>query len=212
MKKIPNTSKYLKSLIAFDWWKVILASIAVSVLVYYAFYMKLSLKRYEQLQIFTTAEITDEKIINDLEEHLKDDGTLEVTIYTTDVESKYYEVQLDTNGFGNGDILILPASKVIDNERLVQNSLLFTDEFIYEMNQSSSSLEYLKYEEYTFAIKIYDKEDASYNENLHFNTWAAFDDTYYMMFAKKSPNLGKYGDKSKEEHSSAIKAAHYLLK
>ena len=211
MKKINNTSKYLKSVIAFDWWKYLIASLVISVLVYYAFHMKLSLKRYEQLQIFVTAEITDEKIIDDLKGHLEDKGIEEVVFITVDVDSNYFDVRLDTNGFGNGDILLLPSSKVVNNEHVVQNSHLFNDDFIDEIESSFAEAEFLMYEEYTYAVKIYDKDDANYGSSLNFKSWVSFDETYYMLFAKKSPNLGKYGVNSKEEHDAIIEAMKYLL-
>ena len=211
MKRISNTSKYLKSVIAFDWWKYLLASLAVSLVVYYAFYMKLSLKRYEQLQIFVTAEIIDEKIIGDLENHLENKGIQEVIIYTADAEGDYYDVQLDTNGFGNGDILLLPSSKVVDNEYIVQNTYLFNDDFINEIKSTFAEVEFLTYQEYIYAIKIFDKENEDYDKTLNFKSWVSFDETYFMLLAKKSPNLGKYGAGSKAEHDAAIEAVKYLL-
>ena len=211
MKKIKSSSKYIKSVIAFDWWKYLLLFLVSSILIYYAFYLKLSLKRYEEIRIFTTAEVVDERIIDELEDYLKDDGILEVTIYNADANSSYYDIQLETNGFGNGDILILPSSKTLDNEYLVQNSLLFNDKLISEFKEINPHIEFLQYETYTYAIKIYDINDETYNESLHFDEWVKLEETYYMMFVRNSPNLGEYGDKSENNHVSALKAAKYLL-
>lgn len=211
MKKIKSSSKYIKNVIAFDWWKYLLLFLATSILIYYAFYSKLSLKRYEQLQIFTTAEIIDEKIRDELEKELEDEGTLVVSFYNSDKNSKYYDIQLDTNGFVNSDILLLPASKVIDNENIIQNSQSINNELKNEILSVNSSIEFLTFEDITYALKVYDIDDSSYNTGLHFTDWAKFDETYYVLFSKKSPNLGKYGDKSKEENHSAIEAVKYLV-
>ena len=88
MKKIKNSPKYLKSLITYDWWKYLILFFVSSIVVYYAFHMKLSLKRYEQLGIFTTAYIKDEKIIDELEEELQEEGTKQVNIITAEKESR----------------------------------------------------------------------------------------------------------------------------
>ncbi len=212
MKKIKNSPKYLKSLITYDWWKYLILFFVSSIVVYYAFHMKLSLKRYEQLGIFTTAYIKDEKIIDELEEELQEEGTKQVNIITAEKESRYYDIQLDTNGIGGSDILILPSSKVIDATYILQNTLKFNDEFISELLDINSSLSFLTYEEYTYGIKIYDEEDEGYNSHFHFDSWIEFDETYYMFLVAKSVNLGKYGTKSKENHYSALEATKYLIK
>lgn len=211
MKRIRTTSKYIKSSISYDWWKYLLISIILCVLCFFSLSMKLKLRRYEQLQIFLTAEVSDTNIVDELQNEFKKEGIEEITLFTASETSSYLQIQLEVNGFGDSDLLLLPEDVLKDKEELIKTALLFNDEFVSNIKEQYPSSQIITYQNYSYALKIFDIDDNSYNSIFHFDKWLKLDKTYYLAIARNSQNIGKYGEKSSLEHDAAIKMMNYLL-
>lgn len=213
MDKIRTSKKQLKSLLSYDWWKFLIMAVLISIVSYYCFTLKHALKGYEQLTIFTSALVNDSSIMDEIKNETKDDGILNVSIIEAEEQDTYFEIKLETNGYGGSDVLILSES-FLNNENsfeVVRHSLIFNDDFKKEISTFAPLVEYKDYEENEFALKIYDKESTEYFANNIFSSWLSMDETYYLIFVRDSLNLGIYGSQSSSEHDACIKMVKYLF-
>ena len=193
MSKVYDAKTYVKTRLAYDWWKYVALIVVVCLLWYYAFYMTDRLKDTEKIQIFTSAEIVNFDIEKELEDEFSKQGIYDYFFYQASFENKNFEFALETQGFGNSDILIIPEEAL--TETMLAQCVVFDGELIKACKTA----------------KIYVKDDEEYNNGFSFSSWINPDRNYCMVLSKQSKNVGRLSSESKAENDKALSTYIYLL-
>lgn len=209
MSKVYDAKTYVKTRLAYDWWKYVALIVVVCLLWYYAFYMTDRLKDTEKIQIFTSAEIVNFDIEKELEDEFSKQGIYDYFFYQASFENKNFEFALETQGFGNSDILIIPEEAL--TEAMLAQCVVFDDEFINACKTVNEKVVFVQSEEKTYGIKIYVKDDDEYNNGFSFSSWMNPDRNYCMVLSKQSKNVGRLSSESKAENDKALSTYIYLL-
>lgn len=209
MSKIFSAKEYMKHRLGYDWWKYLIVVVLVCVLCYYAFYLADRLKPTEKIQIFTSAEITDFSIEKELEDTFADKGIYDYFFYQASFDNKYFDIALESQGFENSDILIVPEEAL--TAEILAMCAEFDSEFIDECTLANEGIRFVQNEGKTYGVKIYAKDDDQYNDRFSFLSWLNPDRDYCMVFSKKSKNVGRLSSESDDNNRCALDTYIYLL-
>lgn len=174
-------------------------------------------KDYEKISIFIEGfDLSDDTLSSDLEEHLKDDGVLrvDISLYSPidPLINSYY------TAFGEeADILFLVSSAVDSMftnypAGAKEDWISYSPSLINDLS-ITGMMDYYVYEDEAYGLKIYDKDDSSYNRNIDelgiFKT-DEFNEDVYIFLRKASPNFGSYSNEPIT--SNGIKSMNYILR
>ena len=170
---------------------------------------------HERFSIFFAAYgITEERGKEDIQELLKDDGIVEVNYYSYRNDDSRIGAYYQAFGYYS-EINILSEKDVKDMKETIKNVYIpLTNEF-KNAAEIPSIYQTYDYEDKPYALKIFDKDDESYNAKFNYSTWINFEtpnienENFYLLLSYRSPNFGEYGKRN--INTSAIKGLKYFL-
>lgn len=211
--KIKISKKMLVNHIKYDWWKYLITILLVSLVSYYATYLKNRLKRYELFQVFLPVEKLDDKYIEGSYHLIDGTDIQEITYYyMLPSEDAFYNA-IQTQGLGASDLMMLPESSV--SGAFFPYLSYFDDALINRCKSVFSEVEFLTFEgegkEITIGVKIHDKNNTEYNNKLKISKAFNFtlEQNYYFFIPTISENMGKYGKDSSRD--TGLKFLDYFL-
>ncbi len=199
--------KLFLSFLQYDWWKVIGVSLLVALTLGYGFNYKDKIKDEETLEIFVSASSKDLSFQDELYKKVEGDGFLAVHSLSLLPSDQQFNVLSSTYLSGISDIFLLTEDVISshkeylsyaqEGEGSVFDSIKAFPVSLYEGELGTNK-----------GIKIYDKDDASYNEGKKFSSWFSFDETAYLFVSSESTNAKT---KTKEGESLLWQAAYCFL-
>lgn len=210
MSKLPISKKQIKTSLSYDWYKYVLIIVLISTMWYFFFNLKDGIKPFETIQIFTTTEVKDRTITNELEEVYKDTHILDFKLYTCPKGSDYENYAIENQGLYNSDILIVEKEKC--EEALLYKCIEFDADLQNQCLSINPNIEFIKTEDDSIrGLYINKKDNDIYNSAFTLDDFFEFDDDYMISVPNLSFNGGKYSSKGKDEHDMAIVTLLYLL-
>jgi hypothetical protein len=210
-----------------SWGWLVLLLIALSYVVWYWPITTLDqIKSTEKINFFAeTYGYKENTLDEDLKTALKDDGVVEVNLYSYAPESGNLDKAYDAYG-ASSDFLVLPeddmavlfqdTAKTSVLAKFVPYSSALKSEVLQGISDDYS---YYSVNEQAYGLKIYDPADASYNlahpfsRLLEFSSGdPAFDakhGAYYLLLNAQTVNWGVYGGTGESAH--AVDALRYLV-
>ncbi len=180
-------NKLFLSFLQYDWWKIVGVALLSAALLGYGFNAKDKIKEEETLEIFVTGSSKDLSFQQDLYKKIEGSSILAVHCSCYSTSDSQYNLLASTNINGISDLFLLPES-VLDTHK---------EYFTYAKKGEGDSFDAIKKLPLAFyegelgankGIKVYDKEDASYNEGKSFSSWFAFEETTYLFVSSQSTN------------------------
>lgn len=213
MKLTPNKKSLLNYFMYYGWAIIVFGIVAFASLTLILSAVN-KIYDHQRFSIFFSAYgLKEERYKDELLEELKDDGVIEINYYDYPCDSSkvvtYYTVYGEKS-----DINILSETDIKDMQQYVADYFInITDPLISDLGLSNDYT-YYSYDEKAYAIKIFDKDDESYNDKFIYQEWIDFkkedlSDNFYILLRRNSINFGEYGDKNRT--TNAIKGLRYLI-
>ena len=176
------------------------AFIALLLVLFYVLYFSIFraiyyVPRTKKLNFFIASYgVKDYSIKKKLHSYLKDDGLLEVNFYDYLVSDArivdYYSAYSKSC-----DFFIFDETTLTDMKELVATTFMDLSNVSNDIPEMSE-YETFKYEGVDIGLKIFDKDDETYNNKYKYTSWIDFTyldntDNYYLLIYKKSPNFNK---------------------
>ena len=190
-------------------WLVIIASV-ISFSVYTLVISAINrIKENEKFSIFFAAfGLKEERYKNELLSYLKDDGVVQVNYYSYNYTDSNIGDYYTAYGYSS-EINILSESDLNEMGAGIKDTFILIDENVKNELQLNEKYAGYAYENEQFAIKIFDKDNDSYNEQYRYTEWINFTsdsvekENYYLLLSKFAPTYGEY---------SRVSVADYALK
>lgn len=182
-------NRLLRSYLQYDWWKIVGIFLVGSISLYSIFQSKDRLKDNEILDVFVTGEVLDysyqEKMFSSVENNVI--HAVNSTSYNQD-DIQYY--QLASSYLSSvSDLYLLPESVISNHKEYVSYSLpldIDTQNKIKAIDPSYSF--YIDSNDKARGIKVFDKEDKSFNESKNVSSYFSFKETTYLFISNNSTN------------------------
>ena len=185
-------SKLFLSFLQYDWWKIVGVVLLSAAVLGYGFNAKDKIKEEETLEIFVTGSSKDLSFQQDLYKKVEGSSILAVHCSCYSSSDSQYNLLASTNISGISDLFLLPESVLSTHKEY----------FTYAKAGEGDSFDSIKKLPVTFyegelgsnkGIKVYDKDDASYNEGKSFSSWFTFEETTYLFVSSESTNANSKG-------------------
>ena len=171
---------------------------------------------HERFSIFIAAYgIKEDRGKEEIKTLLKDDGIVEVNYYSYRNDDSRIGAYYDAFGYYS-EINILSEKDVKDMKETIKNVYIpFSDSL---KNTAEIPLNYEYYPAFDgkiYALKIYDKDNETYNTHFNYTDWINFKseknqtDNFYLLLSYRSPNFGEYGKRNM--NTSALKGLKYFI-
>ncbi len=203
--KVKN--KLFLSFLQYDWWKIAGVSLIVAAVLGFGYNYKDKAKDDETLEIFVSASTKDLSFQDDLHKKVEGDGILTVNCFSLLPSDLQFNVLASTYLSGISDLFLLGESVLSSHTEY----LAYTQEGTGEAFDSIKELPISLYDGDSGGkrgIKVYDKDNVSYNEGKKFSSWFSFEETTYLFVSSESSNADS---KTKEGKSLLWEAAYYFL-
>ena len=153
-------------------------------------------KPYEKIDMFIAAYgVNDRYYQNELIKELGKDGLIEVNIYDYPVNDKkiyeYYQAYGETS-----DFVILSEGDVSEMKEVIKDKFVSLDNLSTDC-PAINNYETYQYDSLSYGIKVFDKENETYNAKYDFTTHINFTSegkektNYYLLINKSSINFDK---------------------
>lgn len=175
------------SFLQYDWWKVAGVFLLSSLCVGYAFNQKDKLKDEEILDIFVIGKAKDLSFQEELYKKIEGKGILAIHSSCYSSSDSEFPSLASANLSGVSDFFLLSASVISVHEEYLA----------YAKDADVGTLDKLSPFPFSFldseigknrGIKVFDQNDASYNEGKKFSSWFDFEETTYLFISAKSTN------------------------
>lgn len=205
----PSKSKILNFFMFYGWSIIIFSLISFAGLTILLSRIN-RINDNQRFSIFFCAYgLKEERHKDELFEQLKDEGVLQVNYF--DYLLNDSKIVTYYSAYGEmSDINIMSERDITDMKEVIANHYLpLSNDLLNELGLDAKYARYA-YENTEYGIKIYDKEDASYNDNLSYQEWINFSndngdtDSFYILIRKNSVNFGK-------STTYGIKGLKYLI-
>ncbi|MCR4562035.1 MAG: hypothetical protein K5694_02375 [Bacilli bacterium] len=219
MKIRPNKRDIRDFFVSWGWLIVLLIGISVFAWAYSISLIN-QIKDFERINFFIESYgLKEHSFEADLRKKLEPDGVLEVNLYDYQPNDRNIGDYYDAFGTISDFIVVndkdlSDMSKDYKTTKIMNNYLPFTSTIKDEVIMDSS-FAYYAVGEADYALKIYDKDDKTYNSAYHFDDLITFEKegqtaySWYLMLNAKTVNFGKYNTNSKT--SNAVTALSYFL-
>lgn len=189
MKSLYANRRLWRNSLRYDWWKVVLAALVVSLAGGYAFYQKDRLKDDEVLEVFITGEAKDRAFGDALYRSVAAVSSIqEVSTLSYPLDTANYETILQGRFYSSSDLVFLPSSVLNSKSEYAAGAEKFSEGQIADVASISSSFSFYQDERGTLGVKIYDGEDASYNDKFAFSAELSFTETTFLFIVSSSGN------------------------
>ena len=182
-------NKLLLSFLQYDWWKIIGTALISGLVLGYCFSNSDELKENEVLEFFVEGSSNDLSFASSLYKEIEGNEILSVHISAYSPDNSQFALLASSNANGISDIFLLSEATLSSDKEY----------FAYAQKASSadcasiSALSYSFYREsagVSKGIKVFDKNDESYNKNKKISSWFSFSDTTYLFVSNVSSNAG----------------------
>ena len=213
MKLHPNKKTLLNYFMYYGWAIIVFAIVSFASLTLILSAVN-KIYDHQRFSIFFSAYgLKEERFKNELLDELKDDGVIEINYFDYPCNSDQIVTYYDVYG-EKSDINILSETDIKDMQQYVGDYFINITGYLKTELNLSNNYTYYSYDEKPYAIKIYDKDDNSYNDKFIYQEWINFSkgeltDNFYILLRRNSINFGEYGDKNKT--TNAIKGLRYLI-
>ena len=203
-------NRLLRSYLQYDWWKIVGVFLIGALTMGFLFQRKDNLKDNEILDIFVTGEVLDSSFQEKMFSEVKNDTihAIQITSYRQD-DTQYNQI---ANSFLSSvsDIYLLPESVLSSHKEYVSYSKILDEKAQEEIKGIDST--YTFYQDSTNktrGIKIFDKEDDSFNKNKQVSSFFDFEETTYLFISDNSTNRNSLSQKG---NSLLLEYAYSFLK
>ena len=193
MKFYRDISKSKSYFYYFGW--TILAFLGGFFLIFFLiFQARFYIRRNEKIEIFIAAHgLKDDSFATSMQKEFAKDGIVEVNLYS------YLEDDINVYNYfsANGeqaDFIIFSETNVKDLEGYVVYNYYDLSNFT-NLVPSINQYDYYQYDNVSYGIKIYDKEDENYNTSHLFSNFIEFNkegkesESYYLLVDVDSPHF-----------------------
>lgn len=192
-------------------WTIPLFLVGFWVTFYFIYNNVYAPKKYEKLVMFYAAyNLKDNSIHKEMKNALKPYGCLEVDYYdyslTNPEIAKYYNTLKP-----NTDLFVMSEQDLTDMKEEISGQYMKLSNIILDKIHIPTTYQYYSYDETTYGIKIYDKNDNDYNQFTKFQNWINFSfedktDNFYLVINCDSVNFD-----DEKGHTLGYKGLEYLL-
>lgn len=192
MKKIKIHKESIKTILSIDWWIFLTIPLVVSGCFFYIFKLTDKPKDFEKIRIFSGFDFSTEinsKIYGEYRDSFEEFGILETVTNYLDEGSVNYALNFGDVTFKNYEIIIASQDEYNIDKGIFDNSTLTLD-----TNYYANDFEYLYLEDKPIGLKLYDAENAEYNEKFTFKDNIALTKTAYAFVSSKSVNARVFAD------------------
>ncbi len=180
---------------------IIFGSFLISWGLYLLVEIKDEYKGFEKIDFFAEAySFLDDSLKKEILENNKD----KVYQFNTHVYSpRMNEIAKMYTAYGvYSDILLLRGQDLIDMDKAIKDNFLPLDNAFASYCQIPATLTTYSYQDVPYAVKVFDVNDAVYNEHYNLGQWLKYDETLdslYLLLNIRSENLGKLNDISQND-------------
>ena len=205
----PSKSKVLNFFMFYGWSIIIFSLVAFAGLTLIVSRIN-RINDNQRFSIFFCAYgLKEERYKNELYEELKEDGVLQVNYFDYLLDDSKIVTYYTSYG-ERSDINIMSEKDVKDMQEVIaEHYIPLTNDLLTELGLDAKYARYA-YENTEYGIKIYDKEDISYNSSFSYQEWINFSndkgdtDSFFILIRKNSVNFGK-------STTFGIKGLRYLI-
>lgn len=182
-------NRLLRSYLQYDWWKIGGVVLGGAILLCFLFQSKDTLKDNEILDIFATGEVHDSSFQEDMFSMVKND-TIHA-IHTTAYRQEDTQYNQIANSFLSSvsDLYFLPESLLSTHKEYVSYSKILDEGIQKKITDIDPS--YTFYQDSTNkvrGIKVFDKDDKTFNQNKQISSFFSFEETTYLFVSDNSTN------------------------
>lgn len=182
-------NRLLRSYLQYDWWKIGGVVLGGVFLLGFLFQSKDTLKDNEILDIFVTGEVHDSSFQEDMFSIVKND-TIHA-IHTTAYRQEDTQYNQIANSFLSSvsDLYFLPESLLSTHKEYVSYSKILDEGIQKKITDIDPS--YTFYQDSTNkvrGIKVFDKDDKTFNQNKQISSFFSFEETTYLFVSDNSTN------------------------
>lgn len=182
-------NRLLRSYLQYDWWKIGGVVLGGALLLGFLFQSKDTLKDNEILDIFVTGEVHDSSFQEDMFSMVKND-TIHA-IHTTAYRQEDTQYNQIANSFLSSvsDLYFLPESLLSTHKEYVSYSKILDEGIQKKITDIDPS--YTFYQDSTNkvrGIKVFDKDDKTFNQNKQISSFFSFEETTYLFVSDNSTN------------------------
>lgn len=182
-------NRLLRSYLQYDWWKIGGVVLGGAILLGFLFQSKDTLKDNEILDIFVTGEVHDSSFQEDMFSMVKND-TIHA-IHTTAYRQEDTQYNQIANSFLSSvsDLYFLPESLLSTHKEYVSYSKILDEGIQKKITDIDPS--YTFYQDSTNkvrGIKVFDKDDKTFNQNKQISSFFSFEETTYLFVSDNSTN------------------------
>ena len=197
MSRVYKDHYKAKSYFYYYGWSVLVIFGILFLVAFLIFQARFFIRRNQRIDIFIAAHgLKDESIFNNLKSEFVKDGIIDVNIYSYIEDDPNIFNYFSANG-EQADFIIFSETNIKD----LEDYLIYN---YYDLTNFSSDVPSIdkyqlfisEHDSLPHAIKIFDKEDESYNNSHKFNEYINFtkenkdNESYYLLIDKDSPYFG----------------------
>lgn len=203
-------NRLLRSYLQYDWWKIGGAVLGGVVLLGFLFQSKDTLKDNEILDIFVTGEVRDSSFQEDMFSMVKNDTIHAIHTTAYKQEDTQYNQIANSLLSSVSDLYFLPESLLSTHKEYVSYSKILDEGIQKEITDIDPS--YTFYQDSTNkvrGIKVFDKDNKTFNQNKQISSFFSFEETTYLFVSDNSTNRK---DNDKNGNPLLLEYAYSFLK
>jgi hypothetical protein len=222
MKIAPTTKTVTDYFVSRGWLIIVFAALSYAVW-YWPITAADAIQPFEKINFFFECYgLESNTLSDDITNLLEDEGVVEVNLYSYSPEDSNISTYYDKFG-EESDFIVVTGSDV---QTMFQNAtstsarslfVPFSDELRSAMTEGfADDYSYYDVLSVPYALKIYDPDDSSYDEQHAFSQLLDFCpesgtcDSYYLLLNEDTPNFSPYGND--DTTGNGVVALNYFLK
>ena len=185
-----------KSYFYYYGWSILVFFVAFFFIFFFIFQAMFYVKRTERIDLFIAAfGLKDYEYSNKIQKEFKDQGLVEMNIYSYIEDDINIYNYFSANG-ENADYVIFSETNMNDLQDYVKYNYFPLSELETEVSKVSE-FETFEFESVAYGIKIFDKDNDTYNNKYKFKDLIEFTkegkekENYYLLVDNGSPNFDK---------------------
>ena len=187
-----------KSYFYYYGWSILVFFVAFFFIFFFIFQAMFYVKRTERIDLFIAAfGLKDYEYSNKIQKEFKDQGLVEMNIYSYIEDDINIYNYFSANG-ENADYVIFSETNMNDLQDYVKYNYFPLSELQTEVSKVSE-FDTFEFESVAYGIKIFDKDNDTYNNKYKFKDLIEFTkegkekENYYLLVDNGSPNFDKEG-------------------
>lgn len=201
--------------LSYDWLKYVGILLLIIIFWVSIFNWIFSVKRNEEIILFTSAYNISTDESDKMLEHLSPKGIRKVSYTVYDKNQQNYLSILQLKGLETADLLILSRSD-LDNIDCARHLIPISEEMQNNYIQENQHYNFYKKNQLQYGVMVYQKDNDEYNAKFNFNKLLNFgdgDEDYFLIINGMTPNAGEYSllPKKQGKNDATLVAFGFLL-